>query len=137
MLPIVNQVFALTLLSTAVYSLLRVAIGYLFVFRLGLHDPWPRTSEFGSLLRGLSKGAAFYFGFYFLGLILAWSAFNALQLDVLVVQGAVLALLSASIHCWYNTPRDHSLTGELLVRVVFVVGGVYFSTLFMALLAKI
>lgn len=137
MTPIINHAIVLSLLSTALYSLLKVALGYLFIFRLGLHDPWPRTSEFGSLLRSLSKGAAYYFGFYFLGFVLAWSAFSALPLNILVWQGAVLALLFAGIHCWYNTPRDQSLTAVILVRVILVVGGVYFSTLLIASLANI
>ncbi len=115
-----GKITVISLISSTAFVLFEILIGHLFTNILGLHDPYPRSAEFGSILSGwYIRFSAFLF-LYFIALLFAFNETKNQHYINSILVGIVLAFLYAVFNRWYYIPRDQSFWVVLLSPLIFV-----------------
>jgi len=114
----VARIIIISLVSGVLYTVFEVAIGAVFIYLLGLHDPWPRAAEFNLVLQDIP-----WFG-------LKFAVIYALTLAISLKQTAktptyyllLLSILSSFIlslfYRWFDIPKQPGEVGIIVLPLI-------------------
>jgi hypothetical protein len=117
----VLRLFFAGLVSTVVFLVLEVALGYATINYEFASDPIAARSEFNELLLGLTVAVPMMFALSMLGMAMAWSAFRRFTYGPLLLHGCISGSLVAIAATIEQIPRNFGEWLSYLLPVLVVV----------------